>query len=270
MPCNQAFHVWKAAQAGAPLRDDKGGSVSCLWLGWYSRALSLPEEEYVRPGASKDLSLRITISLWRGVKHWVVATLLWQVWPLNSGWEREELFSWLGLYCQEVVIERLMWDPWQVSLTWVLQAPAEPPSSTHMQRCKEMPDLTLQFLSWARTSFKLRVWLFLVSPRPKAASYPCVHVMHLPPQCKQTSPCIHQISSEEGAPALLTLVKNYWALWALSSGRVWPAPFMHAPKCEGKQLQESMNSQALAPLTLVQPEQPEPQSIRSKFHLDKS
>lgn len=46
-----------------------GGSVSRLWLGWYSRALSLPQEEDMRLGACKDLFLWITISLWRGVKH---------------------------------------------------------------------------------------------------------------------------------------------------------------------------------------------------------
>lgn len=57
----------------------KGVSVSHFWLGWYSRALTLPQEEQeeaMRLGACKNLFLWVRISWWRGVKHRDVATLL--------------------------------------------------------------------------------------------------------------------------------------------------------------------------------------------------
>lgn len=65
------LHSWKAAQGGAPLRGAKRWLhlLPLAGLCRLSRALSSPQDEDTRLEACKDLSLRITVSSWRGVKR---------------------------------------------------------------------------------------------------------------------------------------------------------------------------------------------------------
>ena len=81
----------------------KGGSVSRLWLGWYSRALSATGGGYEARGLQRSLSADYDFFVERSKAlicfHPAVTGLAIEQWL----GERGALFSWLGLYCQEGV-----------------------------------------------------------------------------------------------------------------------------------------------------------------------
>lgn len=111
----------------------------------------------------------------------------------------------------------LTWDSWWVSLTWVLQTPAELPSLPMPTDASKRLTLPCSLSPGPELVLSRGSDFFPEAPCPEAASYPCVSVMYLPPPCSQASPFTHQISPEGGGPALLTPVKHHPALRALPS-----------------------------------------------------